>query len=124
MPKKVKGKAKKERRGPQSGDTYKYEVAVEIVDVNGDGIKDLSLTHTCTNLTTGLKCVSATIVWECLDDMTVVAFNESLERAGVVDSTQTLDRFTDVVKEWKKLTKSLEHINKLGEQFATVALGE
>ncbi len=118
MSRKFKKKTKKERRGPQAGDTYRYEIDIEVVDVNGDGINDLVLTQSCTNLTIGVKCISARVVWEGMSDAAVVGFEESLEKAGVEDTVKSFDRFSDVVKECKKLTKMLEHINRFGERFA------
>lgn len=119
MPKGIqrkKGRRGLSRKQAQSGDTYQMTTDIEIADVDGDGVSDLTFTHTVDK--NNEAWVKAEVVWYGLPPEVNQAFIGELAAVGFIDEevveTNKLNR---VVKHWKNLTKALAGINRLGEQL-------
>ena len=116
MGKKIKRvKAKKaNRKAPKKGDVYVVVNDVEVADVDGDGVSDITAKHSVTK--NGELFVSAEIVWYGLEGEVADGFVAALEDAGVVDDDVVeTDKFGEVAKMWKKLTKFMKRINDLAD---------
>jgi hypothetical protein len=114
--KKVKrSKARKvNRKKVQKGDKYVVTNDIEVADVDGDGVADVTAKHQVTK--NGELFVSAEIVWYGLEDEVADAFVVALEDAGVVDDDVVeTEKFGEVARMWKKLTKFMARINDLAD---------
>ena len=111
-----KGKKGPVRKQAQAGDLYQMTTDIEVADVDGDGVNDLTFTHTVDK--NNEAWVEAKVVWYGLPPEVTEAFVGQLGNVGFIDDevveTNKLNR---VVKHWKNLTKALAGINKLGEQL-------
>ena len=118
-------KEKKEKKGPnrnkiKAGDVYVVDNDFEVVDIDGDGVADLVATHTVTN--NGQLLVKSETTWYGLEDSVVDAFVAAAEEAGLFEDYET-DKFNQVNKGWKKITRFLQKIQKLADVKAA-ELGE
>ena len=105
---------KPSRKGPQKGDSYVITNDVAVADVDGDGVSDIVARHTVTK--NGEAFVSSEVVWYGLDDETTGAFIAALEDADLVDDEPIeTNKFNEVARVWKNLTKFLKTINGLAD---------
>jgi len=120
--KKIEPSKNLNRKPPKAGDTYKVSSDIDVADVDGDGISDITYTHTV--LKNDQHFVDATVVWYGLAPPVMSQFVEILAGAGIVNN-EVLEttKFNVVVKHWKGLTQALGKINKLGDDLA-VSIGE
>jgi hypothetical protein len=118
----VRGKKGLSRAPVKSGDLYEMKTDIEVADVDGDGVNDLTFTHSVDR--NGAAWVEAKVVWFGLPDDVTELFIEQLGNVGFVDEevVQT-NRLNVVTKHWKNLTRALAGINKLGDQLV-VSIGE
>ena len=98
------------------GDQFVVTTKVEFSDVDGDKVTDCTLVHDVDK--NGANFVTSTTTWFGLGDAGVVAIKESLAKGGVVDGTKNVSGFKALVKEWRKVTKALSHLNDLGDKHA------
>jgi len=110
----VKGVKGLSRRPPLSGDLYVLKTDLEIADVDGDGVEDLTYSHQV--LKNDEVFVEAKVTWYGLNVEVANQFVGVLEEVGIVDDDVfETSRFNEVLKRWKQLTKALAEINKLGD---------
>lgn len=107
----------KKEKGPnrgkvQSGDNYVVNTTASRVDIDGDGVSDLLLSHKVTK--NGSLFVDASVAWYGLEDEVLDLFEQVLTEEGVLAEFET-NRFGDVAKAWKRLAKFQAGIHKLAE---------
>jgi len=122
--KKAKKAPKKKGRDFVKGRAFVYTVSIEVVEDGDDGTSGLVVETSVSNMGGTGGEVESRIEWKDMDDSAIAGFEGALADCDIVEGVQLFYKFKDVVREWKKLTKALDNINKFGEQFATVELGE
>ena len=109
--------AKRTRRNVEpvaKGDKFTVTNEVTFLDVDGDNVTDCVLKH-CVDKN-GANFVDSVTTWYGLDDVTLEAFQDALAKAGLKNGTREVKGFQKLMKEWKKLTQALTHINNAGDE--------
>ena len=99
------------------GDVFESATATNLVDA-GAGLTDVTLTHTVSK--NGQAFVDSVVNWYGLGAVGVAAIQDSLAKATVTAAPQTHKGFKALVKDWRKLTKALGHLNDAGDALPNV----
>jgi len=124
---KVKVKPSKAKKGPNrkklgKGGQYVINNDVEVSEVDGSDLVDLTLLHAVT--VNGFELVHVSATWSGLDGTAVELFLESLDDAGIAaDQVIESQKFGSVAKSWRAITKFLHRINS-GADILAVSLDE
>jgi hypothetical protein len=111
---KVQKVKKLNRKDVEVGNVYSVVNTVLVEDVDGDGVSDITLTHQVDK--NGGSFVEASVTWYGIIPGVVEQFLAKLKELGFEDGTVTeTKKFGNVVKEWKKITEFLKHINELAD---------
>jgi hypothetical protein len=100
------------------GDEFNATTTVTLVDA-GNGLTDVTLTHIATK--NGELFVESVVNWYGMSAVAVAAIQDSLSKAKLVcDAPQKHKGFKALVKEWRKLTQALGHLNDHGDELPNV----